>query len=408
MIDNCSSAVESYSLDIMSNTTKSSGMRSVIVAFYNVFPPTSGAAAVSFNTAKYMTGERFLFHLDRLPSEFELEKGFRVMAFPCRTENHLTKVFDLLQAMPRMAHTISRLKPDVIILEGASWAVYYWLLFRLLNILRIKTRVVYHAHNVEYLLRLQRNSRPVAWLTRYAERALLRRCFLSTAVSVVDAGHFERLYKSRPSILPNGVDLDKFNRVTPSEIRAIRAKYDLPRQTVLFMGLTAFPPNQEAIRFLAQDVFHRVVQNRPKAKLAIIGGEVDMRRDWLINPGSIPYDEVPAFIKACDLCVAPIFSGSGTRLKILEYMAARKPVVATAKGAEGLNVEDGKNILLAEGAVAFSNKLMTLLQDTQLRTRLGEEGFLVAKAFYSWPSILHKLCQKLSPAAGKNRSQRVG
>jgi len=391
----------------MSSTTKSSGMRSVIVAFYNVYPPTSGAAAVSFSTAKFMTGKRFLFHLDLLPSESELENEFWLAAFPCRTEHHLIKILDLLQAMPRMARAIRRLKPDVLILEGASWAVYYWLFFHLLKFLRVKTPVVYHAHNVEYLLRLQRNSRPVAWLTRGAECALLRRCFLSTAVSDADAGHFERLYKIRPSILPNGVDLDKFNRVTTSEIRAVRAKYGLPRQTVLFMGLTAFPPNQEAIRFLVQDVFPRVVQDRPKAKLAIIGGEVDMRRDWLINPGSIPFDEVPAFIKACDLCVAPIFSGSGTRLKILEYMAARKPVVATAKGAEGLKVEDGKSILLAEGAVAFSKKLLILLQDTQLRTRLGKKGFLAAKAFYSWPSILQQFCQKLSPAAGENQDQRV-
>jgi glycosyltransferase involved in cell wall biosynthesis len=392
----------------MSSATKSSGIRSVIAAFYNVYPPTSGAAAVSFNTAMFLAGQRFLFHLDRHPSESELEKGFRVMAFPCRTDTHLTKVLDLLQAMPRMAHAIRRFKPDVLILEGASWAVYYWLFFRLLKFLGVKTRVVYHAHNVEYLLRRQRNNGLVAWMTHGAERALLRRCFLSTAVSNVDAGHFEQLYKVRPIILPNGVDLDKFDRVTPSEIRAVRAKYGLPRQAVLFMGLTAFPPNQEAIRFLVQDVFPRVVQDRPKAKLAIIGGEVDMRRKWLINPGSIPYDEVPAFIKACDLCVAPIFSGSGTRLKILEYMAARKPVVATAKGAEGLNVEDGKNILLAEDAVAFSNKLMILLQDTQLRTRLGEKGFLVVKAFYSWPSILQQFCQKLSPAAVKNQGRKSG
>jgi glycosyltransferase involved in cell wall biosynthesis len=372
----------------MSIATKSSGMRSVIVAFYNVYPPVSGAATVSFNTAKFLTGQRFLFHLDRLPSEYELEKGFRLMAFACRQENHLAKVLDLFQAMPRMAHAISRLKPDVLILEGASWAVYYWLFFRLLKLLGVKTRVVYHAHNVEYLLRSQRNNRLVAWLTRGAERALLRCCFLSTAVSDVDAGHFEHLYKVRPTILPNGVDLDKFKRVTPSEIRAARAKYSLSRQTVLFMGLAAFPPNQEAIRFLVQDVFPRVVQDRPKAKLVIIGGEVDMRMDWLINPGSIPFDEVPAFIKACDLCVAPIFSGSGTRLKILEYMAACKPVLATAKGAEGLQVKNGESILLAENSGDFSRNIIGLLRDSRLRSTIANKGFQSVKTRYSWANII--------------------
>lgn len=363
-------------------------MSSIIVAFYNVYPPISGAASVSYNTAKFMTGKRMLFHIDRIPSEYDLEKGFRLMAFPCRTETHLDKVLDLFRAMPRMARAIRRLEPDVLVLEGASWAVYYWLFFRLLRFLGVKTRVVYHAHNVEYLLRSQRNNSLVAWLTRCAERALLRHCHLCTAVSDEDALLFKRLYRVRPSILPNGVDSDKFDRVAPSEVRAVRSKYGLVGHTVLFMGLTAFPPNQEAIRFLVQDVLPRVVRDCPKAKLVIIGGDVDIRRDWLINPGIIPFDEVPAFIKACDLCVAPIFSGSGTRLKILEYMAAGKPVVATPKGAEGIHCHDGYDILLAQDAEQFADRICHILSHSRSFQKIAAQGRRTVAKDYSWRRIL--------------------
>ncbi len=363
-------------------------MSSIVIAFYNVFPPISGAASVSYNTAKFMTGKKMLLHIDRIPSEYDLEKGFHVTAFPCRTETHLTKVLDLFRAMPRMARAIRRLDPDVVVLEGASWAVYYWLFFRLLEFLNVKTRVVYHAHNVEYLLRSQRNNSFVAWLTRRAEGALLRRCHLCTSVSDEDALHFERLYRVSPLILPNGVDPDKFDRVTPSEVQAVKSKYGLVKQTVLFMGLTAFPPNQEAIRFLVQDIFPRVIQNRPKAKLVIIGGDVDIRRNWLINPGSIPFDEVPAFIKACDLCVAPIFSGSGTRLKILEYMAAGKPVVATPKGAEGIHCRDGYDILLAQDAEQFADRICHVLSHSRSFQKIAAQGRRTVAKDYSWRRIL--------------------
>jgi glycosyltransferase involved in cell wall biosynthesis len=152
------------------------------------------------------------------------------------------------------------------------------------------------------------------------------------------------------------------------------------------MGLTSNPPNREAIDFLLE-VFPRVNLRHPEVYLVIIGGPVRRRAPWLITPGNIPYEEVPVFLKAASVAVAPIFSGSGTRLKILEYMAAGLPVVATAKGAEGLNIQNGENIVLAENVASFAEQLAFLLVERIAAERIGRAGQQLVRRYYDWSEI---------------------
>jgi glycosyltransferase involved in cell wall biosynthesis len=154
------------------------------------------------------------------------------------------------------------------------------------------------------------------------------------------------------------------------------------------MGLTTTKPNREAIRFLLDEVFPRVVRARPGARLALIGGAADSKADWLINPGNIPAEDVPAFIKACDLSVVPIFSGSGTRLKIVESWAAGVPVVSTTIGAEGLEAEDGRNILIADRAADFVERILLLLKQPRIGHKIAGEGKRLAERRYAWPKIM--------------------
>lgn len=190
----------------------------------------------------------------------------------------------------------------------------------------------------------------------WAEGRILREADISFAVSDIDSRQFEKLYGIRPKLLPNGVDIDRFEQVTNEDVQRAKLKYGLDDRTLLFMGLYHYKPNKEGIDFLVKSVMPEMLQQYPEIKLAIIGSEVPYNKPWLIKPGIIQYEELPSFVKACSIGVAPIFSGSGTRLKILEYMAAGIPVVSTTKGAEGITVEDGQNILIADDADGFIEK----------------------------------------------------
>ena len=363
-------------------------MKFAVVSLYGIVPPTTGAASVTYHLAKFLPGQRVAVQLGPNDRERLLEDNLTLISVPNEELNRLRKAWGVVRKMDRLVDIIRSLDPDVVFLEGGSWTLYYLILLRRLRRARIRARIIYHAHNVEFKLRMQRDGLAIAFLTRLAERALTRGADLTTAVSEVDAALFEQLYGVRPKLLPNGVDTDRFGSVDERRIQAVRERYGLVGKVVLFMGLLTYPPTRRGLDFLIDDVFPEVRRRCPEARLAVTGGELGLDREWLINPGIIPFEDVPAFIKACDVCAAPIFSGSGTRVKILEYMAAGKPVVATVKGAEGLAVVDGQDLLMAEDSGRFAEAIVSLLTRPDQARAVGERGRRSVTERFSWTRIV--------------------
>ena len=92
-----------------------------------------------------------------------------------------------------------------------------------------------------------------------------------------------------------------------------------------------------------------------------------------------------------DVAVAPLFQGSGTRLKILEYFSCRLPVVSTSIGAEGIDIKDGVNIFIEDDVDRFALRIIELLEDRQLSSVVGTAARELAKTTYDWKYIVQKL-----------------
>ncbi len=361
-------------------------MKTAFIALYEVFPPASGAASVSFHLARHLRGDVILFQLSRGPCAPHVVQGIRIVGFPYASDNHLLKAMAISRALPSLVKALRRERPEAVVLEGASWAAYLLLVLGALRIGGIRAPIVYHTHNVEYLLRKGRNGPIVLAITRWAEGALCRHTNLITAVSYTDAKSYREIYGLDPRIVPNGVDPDQFD-IPPEEVARISQKYGISENTVLFMGLADYAPNIEAIESLVSRIFPAARRSVPDLRLAVIGGRIPFSRDWLLNPGSIAHDEVPAFVKACRLCVAPIRSGSGTRLKILEYMAAGRPVVSTTKGAEGLGAISGTHFSVADSDEDFAAEIIRLVRDPALAESLGSRAREYVRGRFSWRVI---------------------
>jgi glycosyltransferase involved in cell wall biosynthesis len=108
--------------------------------------------------------------------------------------------------------------------------------------------------------------------------------------------------------------------------------------------------------------------------------------EWISDPPDIR----PAFGRGL-VYVVPLLCGGGSRLKILEAMSMRVPVVSTSVGAEGVPYEDGKHLLLADGAEAFAAAVVRLLQDAQLRQRLTEQAAEFVREAWDWSTLRTKL-----------------
>lgn len=186
---------------------------------------------------------------------------------------------------------------------------------------------------------------------------------------------------SKVSLLPNGVDTQE---ITP-------AKGPVCGNKVLFIGELQHPPNQEAARLLVDEIFPRVLESVPSAELVIVGTEPPR---WLLAKSGDKVrvtgfvDDIKPILGEATVCVCPLPVGSGTRLKILTYMAAGKPVVSTTVGAEGLHFERNEEIIIADEQQQFAREIVGLMQDSEKATRIGMNARKKVVRTYDWADII--------------------
>jgi glycosyltransferase involved in cell wall biosynthesis len=138
-----------------------------------------------------------------------------------------------------------------------------------------------------------------------------------------------------------------------------------------------------------KDIFPLIRAEVPGAKLVITGDHANLplpATDNVTLTGFV--EDIRPLVANSMISIAPLLQGGGTRLKILESMALRTPVVATPKGAEGLDVVHGENILIAETAKEYADAAIRLMTDPDLRHRLVENGYQLVKEKYDWSVVM--------------------
>jgi len=147
-----------------------------------------------------------------------------------------------------------------------------------------------------------------------------------------------------------------------------------------------------------------VRQQIPGVRFFIVGKDPPPAiRRYGRDPGIVvtgTVDDVRGYFRKTTAVVVPLRIGGGTRLKILEAMAMGKPVVSTAVGAEGLEVADGENILIADDPPGMARALISVLRDRALRERLAGAGRKLVEERYDWTSIANRLERAYSSLLG--------
>jgi glycosyltransferase involved in cell wall biosynthesis len=201
----------------------------------------------------------------------------------------------------------------------------------------------------------------------------------------------------RALLAPNGVD-DEFFR-TPLADAGERA---------LFFGHFGYEANLRGVeRFLAEG-WPEVLRARPGARLAIAGGGMsDAVRARLAAVEGVEVlglvADLPGVLAGARAVVVPIWEGGGTRLKVLEALAAGRAVVATSLGASGVGFRDGKHGLLGEHPSELAAALVTLLADPQRAAAMGAEGRVLAES-YRWPEALAGASALYSQVVARQRA----
>jgi glycosyltransferase involved in cell wall biosynthesis len=230
-----------------------------------------------------------------------------------------------------------------------------------------------------------RHTLPLLKLRLYF-RQMLQHFRACTVVSSIEA---ERVRSMAPRFgaiqtIPNGVDLDGYTSVTEQLSAA-------PKQasTLIFTGSFRYDANHDAMQWFVGEVMPRVRDVMPKVQLTITGDHAGLplpSTDHVTLTGYV--DDPRRLLAQSAISIAPLRIGGGTRLKILEAMAVRTPVVATSKGAEGLDARDGEHLLIADTPDAFAQAIFRLLRDAELRRKIADNAHELVRTRYDWRVIL--------------------
>ncbi len=251
---------------------------------------------------------------------------------------------------------------------------------------------VLDAHNVEYdnFSRWAENAR--SWLRRYHYRREYRKLLheelaayrRQDAIFVTSERDKEILSAAVPQvpkfIVPNGVDTSYFRPAqTPSE------PYSL-----VFTGMMGYVPNYDGMLYFLDEIFPLVQRAIPEAKIYIVGNKpprVLLRRAArnVIITGYV--EDVRPYIWRSSVYVVPLRMGGGTRLKVMEAMAMKKPIVSTSIGCEGIDVKHGESVLIADRPDEFAGSVVELLSNAALKHRLIQKSCELARSKYEWSVI---------------------
>jgi glycosyltransferase involved in cell wall biosynthesis len=286
---------------------------------------------------------------------------------------------------------------DVVQVEGIEMA---WVM-NSIRIVKPNQKLVYDAHNAETLLQyralqadLQNPRRwpeaAYSWVQsgrlRQFEAKVVEQADWVTAVSQIDKEYLtdQQAGNQVPiTVIPNCIDVVQYN---------VESFPERPHTfDIIFIGKMDYRPNVDAVLWFADKVWPQILAGKPDTTWAIVGQKPHARLNKLQNVPGIKVtgwvEHVQPYLAGAKVFVMPFRVGSGTRLKLIEALAAGKAVVSTSLGVEGYSIEDGRELLLADTPADMALKVLDLLQESQRRIQLGVMGRIFAKQ-YDWRKVI--------------------
>lgn len=290
---------------------------------------------------------------------------------------------------------ILKLKKYDLIYSDSLWMYQY--IYKNSLIDRNKTKLIIDLHNVEheviYRMLQESDSFSVKLYSflEYRKIKKLEKAYSSDSnyiftVSERDKDRYTELYninREKIKVVYNGFDMS----IAENYYNELNNEYG---KFLLFVGSLWYRPNYEGISWFIKDIWPEVKEKYKDLKLLIIGkyDEKDILRGKDVEYLGF-VEDIYGYYKNCIGTVVPLKMGSGTRLKIVEAMSFKVPVISTTIGCEGISVEDNKNILIADNNEEFMDKIDMLVNEDI--NSIIEDGYELVKSEYNWDSIGLKL-----------------
>jgi len=373
----------------------------ILSSFEDSMQKDTGASVRIFNLAKGLTaaGNEVRVIIPRLHATYESVEGIALNGLKGLSPRAMLEVLKKITNVTRTTSLyfydflfilrVIRLvrESDIVQIEQqSSGGVLIPFIKKIL-----KKLVIVDCHDVFQALRVKHTSMLRRMLETSIEKLVYRYADLLLTVSETEKKYLisTGVQEHEIEVIPNGVDTTLFAK--PLEQDKTREQNGLEHfQTVVFVGNLKYLPNREAVQILASTIAPRVLKEFDDVTFLVVGekkGEVEL--PGLVYTGFV--NNVSDILGVSDVAVAPLFHGSGTRLKILEYFSCGLPVVSTSIGAEGLDVKDGLNICIEDDTENFALRIIELLRNKDRSASIGKAARALVETTYDWKQITQKL-----------------
>lgn len=292
----------------------------------------------------------------------------------------------------KLESLLSVLKADVIQLEGLYVYPYIPVIRKI-----SKALIVYRSHNIEHEI-WQRSILQASGIRKSYLKILTRRLkkFEQNAIDQYDLlvpitnrdlSKLNEMGNTKPALaIPAGFDTDEVRMVYPNF-----------QMNLFFIGALDWSPNQEGLIWFIDQCWQQIQKQRPGTILKIAGRNAP---DWLIEKfqrENIEYlgeiDNAQKFIATNGIMIAPVLSGSGMRVKIIEGMLNQKSIVTTSIGCEGIQVENEVHLFIANKAPDYVHYIVELLNNKNLVVETGSKAYDFVKEEYDNRFLIRKLIE---------------
>jgi len=325
--------------------------KTAFVTFFPVIPDNMGSSAVINSRFKNWPYVKKLFQI----SHIKKINNNKINTVFIKKESPINKIIKLPELVFKIFQFLKKSKNNLIIIEGASWIFYSFIVLFSFKILLPNSKIIYFSHSIESEIRKKYSSVLIYHLTKFLEKLVFKYSLISTSVSKIEQKKIIKLYNHKTILYPNALTL---NRKIKKQI--------LLKNYIIYSGSYLYRPNKNAIDILNKKIMPKLTKKIPNLKLVLTGGGFNKKIPWVINKGIVKKRDLYNLIYYSKCMCVPLKFGSGTRIKIIEAMAIGAIVVSTPKGIEGIDLKTKNPPFITGSTKKIISTIVTIINKNKI------------------------------------------